>query len=227
MALFDFHIHSHKSVDSFARIPDIIATARQRNLRGFALSDHDRWRGYLEAKHHLQQESLSSPDPLMFLTGVEITTFQLTRQGVHFPHIVVLNMVESELAAFLRWRMYRYPFIASTQHTLEWVQRHPQALAIAAHPLPFGGVTSLSFAEVEHYAPLLGAMEVINGKSPLENRARAVLARSLGLPMIGSSDAHRASDVGNAATNLPDSVRTPHDVVQAIRNGECEPIKLR
>lgn len=199
----------------------MLRTARERGLSGLAITDHDRWGSYAEAAHIESNE----PDPLLLITGIEITTFQLTRGGFHIPHILVLNMLTTELHKFLR--RHPYPLLASTQQTLEWVRQFPQAIAIAAHPRPFGDKTSLSFAEIEQYRHLLDAMEVYNDKAGADDEIRWQFATRLGLPMTGGSDAHRALNVGNMATEVSDDIKTATDVVNAIREHRCRPVQLR
>jgi len=70
----------------------------------------------------------------------------------------------------------------------------------------------------------LSAMEVFNGHCDDGESSQARrLARTLGLPGVGGSDAHFAPEVGIAATLFPDPISTDEELIAALRAGYCSP----
>ncbi len=56
--LFDLHIHSEYSYDSFNKIDNILKVAKERGLSGIAITDHNKFRGSLEASAKAKQYDL-------------------------------------------------------------------------------------------------------------------------------------------------------------------------
>jgi predicted metal-dependent phosphoesterase TrpH len=71
----------------------------------------------------------------------------------------------------------------------------------------------------------LAAIEVINGGcKPEENAEAAALARRLGLPGVGGSDAHAPHEVGRAATRFPGTITKDAELVSALKRGGYHPV---
>lgn len=74
----------------------------------------------------------------------------------------------------------------------------------------------------------LAAIEVLNGNlRPEENAQAAELARVLGLPGVGGSDAHTPNNVGCSATWFPDTITTDAQLVAALRRGGYHAVDRR
>lgn len=67
--LFDFHIHTKYSSDSYSNPINIIKMAKRRNLSGFAITDHNTIKGGLKTK-----KMLDNSDELTVIVGSEIQT---------------------------------------------------------------------------------------------------------------------------------------------------------
>jgi predicted metal-dependent phosphoesterase TrpH len=69
------------------------------------------------------------------------------------------------------------------------------------------------------------AIETINGRSRkgANNKAKR-LAKELGLPGVGGSDAHNVASIGRACTEVPDDCRTPGEIIKAIKDNRCEAV---
>ncbi|MFC4357463.1 PHP domain-containing protein [Halobium salinum] len=82
--------------------------------------------------------------------------------------------------------------------------------AILAHPFRNSGArdADADFDAVE-----------INGKNPEHIEATKKLARDLGLPLVGGSDAHYPVEVGRAYTRIDADSLEPRAVADAIRDG--------
>jgi hypothetical protein len=61
--------------------------------------------------------------------------------------------------------------------------------------------------------------------SPEEIRIGLQWVKAWGLAAIGSSDSHDSRSAGAYLTNFPKSVKTESDLVQAIRDHQCRPVK--
>ncbi len=104
--------------------------------------------------------------------------------------------------------------------TLERIHR-AGGIAIAAHPFRWwsglgeGNIKSNDF----------DAIETINGRSKKRANSQAHrLARKMGLPGIGGSDAHNVNSIGRAYTEVPDDSKTYQDVIQAIKDRKCKAV---
>jgi len=86
-------------------------------------------------------------------------------------------------------------------------------IAVAPHPYrAWSGLGERNIRENE-----FDAVETANGRSKKAgNVAAKRLARSMGLPVVGGSDAHRSDAIGRAYTELPETCRDYHDVIEAI-----------
>lgn len=63
----DLHIHTHRSPDSMSRPEKVINRASRAGLGAIAVTDHDTWEGYLEAKR-------IAPESLLIIPGSELKT---------------------------------------------------------------------------------------------------------------------------------------------------------
>jgi predicted metal-dependent phosphoesterase TrpH len=81
-----------------------------------------------------------------------------------------------------------------------------------------------------HSVPVLrelDGVEVINGQVDDEKNERArELAARLNVPGIGGSDSHAARMVGRAATRFHRRIRTDEELVEALKGGRFEAVRL-
>ena len=75
--------------------------------------------------------------------------------------------------------------------------------------------------------PLADGIEALNGRgSPQENAFSQHLAKHLGKPATGASDAHRLEDLGTFATEFFRPIRTTEDLVDELTAGRFRPLVL-
>ncbi len=205
----DLHVHtSEGSPCSSAPVEALIAEARRIGLQGICLTDHN----------HLWQaeevEALRRKHGFAVFRGNEVTTDQgdMLVYGLYEPIEGIIQLDE------LR-------------------QRSEQAGAhiVAAHPfrgfLTFNvgqlGLTTEKAMERPLFRQIDG-VEVMNSKVTAEENDLALqVARGLGLPMTGGSDAHEVNEVGIYATRFPAPIRTDRELVAALRRGEGLPVAFR
>jgi predicted metal-dependent phosphoesterase TrpH len=109
------------------------------------------------------------------------------------------------------------PTRPSFSSALAWV-RDQGGVPIVAHPFrrPHGAGPALPAGPV--------AIEVVNGHTRTSSNARAAeLARRVGGPTTGGSDAHSSAELGRAWTEFPDDCTSPERVLDSLRRGATEP----
>jgi predicted metal-dependent phosphoesterase TrpH len=191
----DLHIHSLAS-DGVSSVEEILREIEARELDVAAITDHER----IDAAVAARRIALARGMRTEIIVGEEVTT----RNG----HLVAL---------FLRERL---PPWRSMRETIGRV--HDQGgIAIVAHPLvPYplcaseGTIRRLLEAADPHVHP--DAIEAFNPTTARMRWSRRVpdFVREVGLAPVGSSDAHRAIDVGRGRTRFPG--RTAEDLRTAI-----------
>jgi len=137
---------------------------------------------------------------LLVIPGVEISSLE--------GHIIGLNIQET------------IPKNLTVEETIERIHSLG-GLAVACHPKAFfkaslGGKTNKNF----------DAVEVVNASAfPFKRSIRQAMeiAKNLGVPQVGGSDAHYAPEIGLAYT-LVDAEPACEAVVKAISRGLCKPV---
>ncbi len=136
----------------------------------------------------------------LVVPGIEISTAD--------GHVVGLNVQET---------------IPKGLRSAETVERIHQAggIAIACHPVVF-----LKRSLHDRVTRDFDAIEVINSSSlpfGFSRKRSEELAFRLGLARVAGTDAHFAPEIGCAYT-IVDSEPRSDDIVDAIKNGRCEPL---
>lgn len=112
--------------------------------------------------------------------------------------------------------------------------------SVLAHPFRHGGGWALWYWLEKHGLALdanlsvqpelqqIHAVETFNGQvNPQELRQAEELARILGLPAAGGSDAHATWQVGTTATEFARPVTDEAELAREIREGRIRPRRLR
>lgn len=94
---------------------------------------------------------------------------------------------------------------------------------VAAHP--FRGWRPSDVPLLESAKPII---EVENGRNTdTENAMAAGLARKLGSITVAGSDAHSLNELGRFPTQFTMPIRNRDDLVRALREGRCEPARMK
>lgn len=193
----DLHLHTANSGDAYGKPAEVLAAAAKAGLDGIAVTEHG---------HYDQSEIFLEMAPRFNLTvfvGAEVAT----RSG----HMLVFS------TEIRRWNRFSGDD-NDARELIEQVNRAGGAV-VAAHPYRIGpgcgGAAKLNG---------LAAIEVLNGANrPQENQLALALAKKLGLPCTGGSDAHFTDEIGRCYTVFTVPIRTVADLVAALKAGCCHP----
>ncbi len=193
----DLHIHtSDYSTDSNLAPDELITLARQSGLDGIVLTEHDRIWPWEEVA------LLARAMDFIVIPAVEVTT--------DLGHVLAFGL--RELAPG-----------ATSARTLRQHCDDEGALMYLAHPARGGSVR----LRPEELIDIFDGVEGINGSDgALQNQASARAGRNCRLPAIAGSDSHARHEVGLAATEFPNAVRSLDELLDALRTGDYNGISL-
>ena len=193
MLACDLHIHTRFSKDGESSVGEVIRRAELAGLDAIAITDHDTVEGALAA--------LEIPTRLVIIPGIEIST----RQG----HLIALGITE------------KIPSGMDVMDTI-LMARRKGALLILPHPYHIWrhGVGR----KLRSALSAVDAIEVFNSRYIVgsANIKAAKMARRIGKPCVGGSDAHNARYIGFGRT-LVDAEPNVESILQAIREGKTTP----
>jgi predicted metal-dependent phosphoesterase TrpH len=195
--LIDLHAHTrHKSMDSGLAPALLAERVTALRLSAICITEHNNIWTRAEATVLAEQWELP------VLRGMEIST--------DAGHVLVFGVEGYTLEM---WRIEQLRRIVETEG----------GVMVLAHPNRNAG-----FGRPWSDAPdLFEAFEGANGDD--HNRSSAYvldLARSLGLPTTGGSDAHSGPAVGRCATLFDQAIETEAQLIDALRGGLYRPVDL-
>lgn len=190
MLACDLHVHSNFSKDGESSIEEILKRAEEAGLDAIAITDHDSVDGVKRA--------LACTTSVLIIPGIEVST----KQG----HLLVLGVTDV------------IPAGLDVIVTVE-IARRMGALAILPHPYHMWrhGVARRKKAGMD----IVDAVEVFNSRYIVgaANTKAARIAKRLGKPCVGGSDAHNARFVGFGRTFV-DAEKNVPAILDAIRAGK-------
>ena len=190
MLICDLHVHTNYSKDGESSIEEILRRAEEEGLDVIAITDHDSVDG--------AKKALTIPSAVLVIPGIEVST----KQG----HLLVLGVTE---------------VIPSGLDVVETISiaRRMNALLILPHPYHVwrhgvarrkkSGMTAVDAVEVFNSRYIVGSA----------NKKAARIAKRLGKPCVGGSDAHHAKFVGFGRTFV-DAEKNVPAILEAIRAGK-------
>jgi len=184
----DLHVHSRYSDDGVLDPEEVVRIARGKGLAGIAITDHNTIRGGQEAQRYETED-------FKVVIGAEIMTDKGEITGL---------FLSKEIGA---------------RHLEDVINEIKTQGGTVVVPHPFDGLRHSAFPVTEEYAGLVDAIEVFNSRCVLGryNRRALEFATRYGLPIIGGSDAHYASEIGLAGV-----VTHSHDIRMAILQHNLE-----
>lgn len=190
MLTCDLHVHTNYSKDGESSVEEILRKAEEVGLDAIAITDHDSVEG---AKY-----ALAIPSTVLVIPGTEVST----KQG----HLLVLGVTEIIPSGL---------DVVDTVH----IARRMGALLILPHPYHIWrhGVARRKKAGMA----VVDAVESFNSRYIVgsANNKAARIAKRLGKPCVGGSDAHNAKFVGFGRTYV-DAEKNVPAILDAIRAGK-------
>ncbi|HVP94894.1 MAG TPA: PHP domain-containing protein [Methanoregulaceae archaeon] len=190
MIICDLHVHSAFSRDGESSIVEIIRRAETIGLDAIAITDHDTIEG--------AQMALAIDTDVIIIPGIEIST----KQG----HLIALGT------------LVPYPAGMDVLDTIT-LARSQGALLILPHPYHMW-----RHGVARHFRTAINAVDAVETFNSryivgAANRKAAKVARRLGKPAVGGSDAHNARYLGYGRT-LVDASPDVQSILAAIKRGD-------
>ena len=209
--IMDGHIHTVRGAADSALQPDeLLDEAKRIGLTGVNLSEHDRvWERYDWNTFHNEMQEAG----IYFNPGMEVSTDlgHICVFGIdqYFPGIrsaEKLREICDEIGAFMS---VAHPF----RHFFDPVTFRRRGEE------PFS-MTPAEAAERMHVFEVVHGIEVGNGgNTRRENLFALEVARIMGKPMTGGSDAHSTSGIGSYTTVFPEPLTCTEQTVQLLHDG--------
>lgn len=208
--IFDCHIHTtRQSSDSSLSIPDLVDEATRMGLDGVCLTEHGGpWDRLEFAAMQREYEQLFFVNAMEIDSpGCHLTVFGLDRSigGTRDPAII-RRIADAEGAFVVLAHPFRY-FVRQPANNLLFQGRAS---------LPYDLATLLTHPIFD----FVDAIEVANGgTSAAENALALDVARALGKPMVGGSDAHSVHGLGRFVTLFDDIFQDRDGFLRALHGG--------
>lgn len=207
------HIHTNPaSSDSMLDPHELIQIARDIGLAGVNLTEHDK---VLEPH---QQKAFRDQHPDMFVNfGMEVSTDLGHMIAVGLPAYVGgirrAAQLRAELDKLGGFLIVAHPF-----------RRLFDPVTAMRTGVKFE-LTPEQAAETMPIFKLVHGIEIGNGaNTPQENYFAAEVARILGIPTTGGSDAHSTSGIATFATGFENKVTNPDELLQELHAGRFEAV---
>jgi len=170
----DLHMHTCHSVDSLARVGDVLAASVKKGLGAIAITDHNEIDGASEAEALARKLKLS----LQVIVGEEVGT----DKGDLLVYFLKKRIAPGPLARVLR------------------EVKQQGAVCCAAHPYDFArhGISLEKLPPSELAA--IDAIEAFNARVtlPFQNESALLFSKKEKKPVLAGSDAHHPSEIGGA-----------------------------
>ena len=196
----DLHVHTVNSGDNNADPEETIEAAIERKLDGIAITEHYSY----EASEHVEKLRETYGEKIALIRGVEFSAAE--------GHCLIFGVNTDTLA--MKYAPIR-----------EVIRKVGEAGGVVIPSHPFRGVNSTG--ELLLDLPGLAGLEGYNGANMHAMNVKAIdIAKRLGLPFTGGSDAHAPSEVGSCYTEFEASV-TMDNFLERMKEGRFHGVDTR
>ena len=208
----DLHTHTYpNSDDSFLSPDELVEAAKGLGLDGVCITEHDHFWDPWDIL------SLSKKHGFLVLPGCEVNTDE--------GHVLVFGME-------------RYVFGIHKIGFLRQLVERAGGVMVSAHPYrrrylqdqahkPDAYKSMVESARADPLFSFCDAIEVLNGRATDgETNFSLDVAGRLGLGMVGGSDSHRVSHLGNVGTRFYEKITSLDDLIFEMKAGRFEPAVL-
>ena len=189
----DLHVHTKYSMDCNTPLERLITRCNELGINCLAIADH----GTVEGALKMQEIA-----PFTVIVAQEILTHQGEIMGVFLKHT-----------------------IPTCRSALEAIERIRAQDGLVCIPHPFDTFRGLRMKrhEVESLAGEIDIIETFNARSPLPwpTTKATAFADKHGIAKSAGSDAHSASELGNAYVEMPE-FEGKEDYLQALAKGKIK-----
>ena len=187
----DLHIHTKYSMDSSTALEQVIQACQKHRINCIAIADHGAIEGALQLKEMA---------PFTVIVAEEI----LTTRGE------IMGMFLKELV----------PSGLSMDESIERIKKQ-DGLVCAQHPFDKFRSDALKTEVMDEIADRIDLVEVFNARNPLLSSSQQAreFAEAHKLPGSAGSDAHAASEIGNAYVEIPE-FKTKEEFLSALAQGK-------
>lgn len=210
--IIDMHLHTTKGAsDSMLNPDDLITEARRVGLTGVNITEHDRmWESWDLAPFRQKHEGVFVSNGMEVSTDMgHILAVGLKGYEGGIRRLEKLRQVADEQGAFL---IVAHPF----RHFFDPVHFKREGKE------PFN-LTPEQAAKLPVFQ-LVHGIEVLNGcNTPRENYFALQVAKTLGKPGTGGSDAHSTQGIGYFAAVFEEDLETPQQMVDQMHKGRFFP----
>ena len=204
-AIVDMHVHTTRGAsDSNLQPEELAEEALRLGLTGVHLSEHDRLWDAIELERYRQKYHLFVANGMEVSTDLgHILTLGLDRYVPGIRRAEELRRVLDDLGGYM---VVAHPF----RHWFDPVYFRKQGKE------PFT-MTPEQAAERMPVFQMVDAIEALNGaNTPRENLFALRVAKILGKPVTGGSDAHSRSGIGFYCTVFENELRAPEDMLREL-----------
>jgi hypothetical protein len=207
--IIDMHVHTTAGAsDSGLNPEDLAEEAKQRGLTGLNITEHDRLWDIYKLNEYRERHS-----ELFVNNGMEVSTdlghmivVGLTQYVPGIRHAEELRRVLDDLGGYM---VVAHPF----RHWFDPVYFRKQGKE------PFT-MTPAQAAERMPVFSLVDAVEALNGaNTPRENLFALRVAKALGKPVTGGSDAHSRAGIGFYCTVFEKDLTSTEEMLAELRAG--------
>jgi len=190
----DLHMHTHHSIDSLAKVEDVLLAAVKKGLSAIAITDHNETAGALEAQKIARKKKL----PLQVIIGEEV----MSREGDLLVYFLKRRIAPGPLADVLK-EVKKQGAVCSSAHPYDFKRS-----GIKLEKLPAKLLSQID------------AIEAFNARItfPAHNAQAGKFALFHKKPVLAGSDAHHQLEVGSAYAEFVGITKlTPAKLLSAPR----------